>query len=162
MAAFAVGFVVIWFWAATPAYRPWIVEILGMSFIAIAVWLSIPRIAQQPKRLKRTVAGLAGAFALYVVLFGPGCWWFATQIDACGNRVQRAPTVFWPVGWAANRMGPGARRLLCWYGTLATKEKVVVPACAGYRDGYCDQPEFWMEVDDLAEAKISGLSPLPE
>jgi hypothetical protein len=43
---------------------------------------------------------------LYVLSFGPACWWFATKpndklIGSRNNVYKHAPRMYWPLGWLA-------------------------------------------------------------
>jgi len=122
-----------------------LLEVLVVVFTAFGIWLTVRIINRRERSAKWTLAAAVVALALYVLSFGPACWWCSEIVsDRDGLVVVQAPYIYWPVGWAANRRLPGIRQLLRWYGTLAGNPGVVVPACADYDDGWLDQAEFFM------------------
>lgn len=74
---------------------------------------------------------------LYILSFGPACWWFGTSttpLPATGIRVpmKRISTVYWPIGYVARRSaeksGTGiVFRGIVWYATLGAPS-VSLPA----------------------------------
>jgi len=88
------------------------------------------------RRFRQCVVVLLGAAVLYVVSFGPACWWFATPTIP-GRPFDRdvgdrfAPRIYLPVGWAyRGARACGARPIeeaIRWYSELGGKP-VLVPS----------------------------------
>lgn len=89
------------------------------------------------RRFRQCVAVLLGVTVLYVVSFGPACWWFATStipgrpLDQDRGRGWRfAPRIYLPVGWVyIGARECGARPIpeaIRWYSELGG-QPVFVP-----------------------------------
>src|SRR5216684_2602945 len=74
----------------------------GVAFWAIAV-LSMP--------------------ALYLLSFGPACWWFAKSKPMFGNIFEEkcAPALYWPIGWLGWKCPGPVRGGIDWYATVGIK-----------------------------------------
>ena len=64
------------------------------------------------------MAVIVGVPVLYVVSFGPMCWWFSSaEIDG-DVVVYIAPHAYWPIGWLAQHGPDPVGDAINWYGTL--------------------------------------------
>lgn len=70
-----------------------------------------------------TVAVITLLPVLYVLSFGPACWWFSTppedplDIGYMAFQYHTASRLYWPIGWMAKN-GPGpVRAVVLWYAT---------------------------------------------
>ena len=75
------------------------------------------------------VGTLISVPVLYVLSFGPACWWFSEEISI-GIRV--APRIYWPIGYlisiAHESSGTEsfAYRSASWYATLGNARTVIL------------------------------------
>ena len=64
---------------------------------------------------------LIGVPLLYVLSFGPACWWFSDWKIGSGDPARVAPQLYWPIGSiAVYSHGGMTYRLISWYSTLLT------------------------------------------
>jgi len=76
---------------------------------------------------------------LYVLSFGPACWWVAKDSDGqsylwsvLGSDPEpHAPRVYWPIGWAAENGPKPVYHLICWYAAAFSRGTVFVPSDSG-------------------------------
>jgi hypothetical protein len=107
---------------------------LGVAFAAFCVWLTVRIINRRGRWAKWTLAGVAGLPMIYVLSFGPACWWFSpspldpvTDGDALlqevvslrGTTGRRAPGIYWPLGWMAGHGPAPLSRAIRSYATLS-------------------------------------------
>jgi hypothetical protein len=76
---------------------------------------------------------------LYLLSFGPACWWFSGDLDNVWQCVH-APKMYWPIGRAYRHANGDERwcRAIRWYATLR-HHFVMVPDGPGSESG-----EVWM------------------
>jgi hypothetical protein len=112
--------------------------IFGLAFAAFCVWLTVWIVNRRERWAKWTLAAvLVGLPVLYVLSFGPACWWFTIPSGQSGNfpgtndplPQVRARQIYWPIGWVAMHGPLPLERLLAWYATLGGHE-VIVPMTA--------------------------------
>lgn len=65
--------------------------------------------------------------SLYVLSFGPACWWFSApmppDIEWLGVSGNYAPVAYWPIGHAAHWSHRGSVwRVIAWYATVGHAE----------------------------------------
>jgi hypothetical protein len=67
---------------------------------------------------------------LYVLSFGPACWWFS-PIDPLSGA-STAPKLYLPIGWVWQKCPNGnpIDRSIRWYATLLRHDSICVP-CGG-------------------------------
>ena len=93
---------------------------LAVAFAAICVWLTVRIVNRRERWAKWTLAAtIIGTPVLYVLTFGPACWWFS---NAQANLPERgiAPRFYWPIGWVAANGPDSCRRAIRWYAILET------------------------------------------
>ena len=100
---------------------------LAATFAAFCVWLIVRIVNRRELWAKWMLAGVIfGLPALYLLSFGPACWWFTIPSGETGNfpgtndpipRV-RVRQMYWPIGRMAATGPRWSRRLLAWYATL--------------------------------------------
>ena len=113
-----------------------LVEILGVALAAFCVWLTVRIVNRRERWAKCALAGtIIGVPALYVLSFGPACWWLTTPSRDSGDlngvpipQVQ-ARRMYWPIGWLALNGPSSIERLLGRYARLGGHE-VLVPTNA--------------------------------
>ncbi len=107
---------------------------LAVAFAAFCVWLGVRIVNRKERWAKWTlVMTLVGVPVLYVLSFGPACWWFTIPSGYSenfpGTNVPlppvRARQMYWPIGWLAVHGPRWSERLLAWYATLGGE--VLVP-----------------------------------
>ena len=77
------------------------------------------------------VVALIGVPLLYVLSFGPACWWFTTS-STLWAPVRCAPKFYWPIGLLADRTETRfLYRPIRWYATLNDRPVVVATDFAG-------------------------------
>jgi hypothetical protein len=102
-------------------------SIFGVAFVAFFVWLTVRTINRRERWAKRTLAVVAGVPALYVLSFGPACWWFSTPLPPRfvitkvmmkpryqPDEYRVAPRLYWPLGSAIRNVPqhPASKLLL--------------------------------------------------
>ena len=98
----------------------------GLISFAIFIWLGVRIINRRERWAKRTAVTLTVLLSLYVLSFGPACWWFSDWSSGYYHRMP--PSIYWPIGRAA-RYGPWPiRRAICWYAQLGNSESLLLPA----------------------------------
>lgn len=90
-----------------------ILPVLGLSFAAFCVWLAVRIMNRRERWAKWTLAGVLAMPVLYVLSFGPACWWFSPgapeppfvegsrlqqEVNLRGTTGRRAPIGYWPLG----------------------------------------------------------------
>ena len=88
-----------------------------------------------------TAVVLVGLPILYVLSFGPACWWMSEQPIPFGRRPRYAPRCYAPIGWIACRGGPPVQVALAWYAGLFQSDPVLVPESF---DEQGDSRGIWM------------------
>ena len=75
---------------------------------------------------------------LYVVSFGPACWWFSTvgvlppaSASLAGHASYTVPSIYWPMGYVAEscRRRPRLKpvyQVICWYAAVGRNSGDVV------------------------------------
>jgi hypothetical protein len=113
-------------------------SIFAVAFAAFCVWLTVRIINRRERWAKWTLAAVVGVPVLYVVSFGPVCWWLAKPHEMPGynggtlHMIARdilpyAPREYWPMGWAAQNGPNWLHRSIQWYATRASRDAVNVP-----------------------------------
>jgi hypothetical protein len=105
---------------------------LSVAFAAFCVWLTVRIVNRRERWARWTLVGLlVGLPVLYVLSFGPACWWIATTIQEVpggppiGNNAVYAPRAYWPIGWASIR-SPYLKLAFAWYGRLIGRRSAVL------------------------------------
>ena len=84
-----------------------------------------------------TTVIVVGVPVLYVLSFGPACWWFAKPIEVGSwafsgslavdqRKMREASKAYWPLGWLVANGPTPVHRVLGWYALLGT-DVVVLP-----------------------------------
>jgi hypothetical protein len=72
---------------------------------------------------------VVGLPVLYVLSFGPACWWLSKPpppgYSAIGDT-RTAPQFYWPIGWLAMKDPRWSRKIIFWYATRGI-DRVMVP-----------------------------------
>jgi hypothetical protein len=111
-----------------------------MAIAAFCVWLGVRIVNRRERWAKRTLAGIVlGLPLLYVVSFGPACWWFHT-IGWGGTggyeQIRIAPKFYWPIGWTAKHSPMPIQHAIIWY-ARGGGEYIYIPInSAGHIDGH--------------------------
>ena len=103
-----------------------VLSIFGVAFAASCVWLKVRIVNRRERWAKWTLAAVLSLPVLYVLSFGPACWWFtipsgfSENFPATNHPVpaERARQMYWPIGRLAARGPRWSQRLLAWYATL--------------------------------------------
>ena len=103
------------------------------AFAAFYIWLGVRIINRRERWAKwALVMTPVGVPVLYVLSFGPACWWFSSampsyaaeasdwQMLTYGSTVPAraalvAPTVYWPFGWLAQNAPRPVQKAVVWY-----------------------------------------------
>lgn len=90
-----------------------------------------PGMTNRKRQFGAWVVGTVAALPiLYVLSFGPACWWFASK--CAYGRVRCAPKSYWPIGVLAhNTRSWFPFRIISWYATLDDRPVVVPTDSAG-------------------------------
>jgi len=117
---------------------------LAVAFAAFCVWLTVRIVNRKERWARWALAGaVLGLPVLYLLSFGPACWWFTIPSGETGNfpgtndpipRV-RVRQMYWPIGRMAATGPRWSQRILTWYATLGGE--VLVPT----NDE--DPPDLW-------------------
>jgi len=107
--------------AARIVVMPIVLSVLAVAFAALCVWLTVRIVNRRERWAKWTAVAAVGPALLYVLSFGPGCWWASTRpgIVPPGATVRRVPGAYWPIGCLAIQ-SPTLRNAANWYATLGT------------------------------------------
>ena len=80
---------------------------------------------------------LIAAPTVYLLSFGPACWWFADSAQGVpggpniGSDAACVSKAYWPIGWGADRF-QSLRPIIAWYSRLCgTRTAVIVPVTGG-------------------------------
>jgi hypothetical protein len=115
-----------------------VVLTLAVAVAAVCVWLIVRIINRREPWAKWTlVAVVVGVPVVYVLSFGPACWWFTVPSGYSNvDEILGAPLppvaahqIYWPIGWLATHGPLSIERLLAWYAKLGGHE-VLVPTHA--------------------------------
>ena len=115
---------------------------LGVAFAACCVWLTVRIVNRRERWAKRTLATvLVSLPMLYLLSFGPACWWLAVSIQSVpggpqfGDNAAYLPKFYWPIGWAAKRY-PALRPALARYSRLfGNRTAVMLPISGSSNEG---------------------------
>lgn len=83
---------------------------------------------------------LIGLPVLYVLSFGPACWWFSTppheplDIGYSAFQYHTVSRFYWPIGWLAKHGPDPVGQFIFWYATINGKH-VVLPCDLSGTDG---------------------------
>ena len=102
---------------------------LGVAFAAFCVWLSVRIVNRRERWAKWTLAAVIGLPVLYVLSFGPACWWFAEKVEVEDGYTYHQPSViYWPIGWAYFQSPNKSRikSMIRWYATRRS-DHVLIP-----------------------------------
>jgi hypothetical protein len=99
---------------------------VGLAVAAFSIWLTIRIFNRRERWAKRTAAVLVAVPILYVLSFGPACWWFT---DRSFGYAFRMPSVaYWPMGWTVRHSPKPVSSAVCWYAKVGNSEELLVPA----------------------------------
>ena len=112
-----------------------LISALSVAVAAFCVWLTVRIVNQREKWAKWTLAALVGLPVLYLLSFGPACWWFSRpQPKSCRMVSWIAPTwgcapqAHWPIGWLAVNSRGRVRDAIFWYATRRGRhERIILP-----------------------------------
>jgi hypothetical protein len=109
---------------------------LAVAFAAFCIWLTVRMVNRRERWAKWTLVAMLVLPALYVASFGPACWWFPDRVQfgiasADGEIISndfdcRAPQIYWPIGWLADR-APPVHSAVSWFSGLGTDESIRLP-----------------------------------
>src|SRR5438552_2452518 len=108
---------------ASPATMPRMSEmlaILGVACAAFAVWLTVRIVNRRERWAKWTAATVVGLPLLYVLSFGPACWWLSkpVKLTFVSLKARQAPALYSPFGWVARRAPSSFSTAINWYATV--------------------------------------------
>src|SRR5579872_4455612 len=93
-----------WLCSELAAWLNWTAGTLTVGFIAACIWLPV-RIANRRERWAACMLVMVISPPLvYILSFGPACWWFATEGKPRGTGggfsfdCPYAPRLYWPIG----------------------------------------------------------------
>ena len=98
----------------------------GLAVTAFSVWLGVRIINRREGWAQRTALVMVALPLLYVLSFGPACWWLADR--SFGYAYRMPPVAYWPVGWAIRHCPKPIPAVLCWYAKFGNSEELIVPA----------------------------------
>jgi hypothetical protein len=115
-----------------PGMTEAILPIMGVTFAGVCLWLTVRVINRRERWAKWTLAAtLFSVPALYVLSFGPVCWWLAKTVPEfpggplVGSNAAYAPRAYWPIGWTVDRY-PSLRPFFAGYSRLFGKRSAVL------------------------------------
>jgi hypothetical protein len=92
-----------------------VLTVLGMTFAAICIWLTVRIVNRREQWAKRTLAALLiGTPVLYVASFGPAIW--LTKLD--DPWAPQTAAIYCPLGRAVVDAPEVMREPLAWYAGL--------------------------------------------
>jgi|GEM_PF-1100265 len=100
---------------------------VSAAFAAFCVWLTVRIINRRERWAKWTLAATVGLPVLYVLSFGPACWYIAgTSIYIPGASIHKPHPwfgfVYLPIGVFVGQEPQYIRPAACWYGQLGAPE----------------------------------------
>ncbi|HEY3965283.1 MAG TPA: hypothetical protein VGM05_12080 [Planctomycetaceae bacterium] len=115
---------------------------LAVAFAAFCVWLTVRIVNRRERWAKWTLAATIFSIpVLYVVSFGPACWWIAKTVPEfpggplVGTNAAYLSKAYWPIGWVADRY-PNLRPMLAAYSrALGKRTAVLLPISGSGNDG---------------------------
>lgn len=105
---------------------------LTAGFVAVCIWLVVRITNRRERWAKWTLATVVSPPLLYVLSFGPACWWFGSDWTPTGPfggfslPGPAAPQIYWPIGRLSMRGPPAVRGVIAWYATRRSDE-VMLP-----------------------------------
>jgi uncharacterized membrane protein YedE/YeeE len=101
---------------------------LSVAFAAACIWLTVRIVNRRERWAKCALAGtIIGVPVLYVLSFGPACWWWSRTVVNLSSREVHVPsTLYAPMGWMMLHGPEPISRPIIWYATLHV-DRVVVP-----------------------------------
>jgi hypothetical protein len=103
-----------------------IIARFGLLLSALFIWLAVRLINRRERWSKRTAIALAVLLSIYLLSFGPACWWIADR--SFGYYYRMAPICYWPIGRIALRGPEPIRNAICWYAKAGNSESLLIPA----------------------------------
>ena len=108
-----------------------VLSIFGIAIAAFCVWLTVRIVNRRERWAKWTLASVFGVPLLYVLSFGPACWWFSTYEPPtvpsfAWGEWPYAPCIYWPFGWLSAHGPQPIRDTINWYATRRS-EVVMLP-----------------------------------
>lgn len=97
-----------------------LVPVLAFAF---CIWLTVRIINRREHWAKRTLETVVLALpVLYVLSFGPACWWFTSPSHKNAVGLPGAPKYYasgyyWPIGWLSAKGPTPLTHALAWYAT---------------------------------------------
>jgi hypothetical protein len=125
-----------------------ILPALAVACAALCIWLTVRIVNRRERWAKWTLAVVAALPMLYVVSFGPACWWLskAVYFPSSADRVLIAPAFYTPIGRCAQWAGDGKiRSVIDRYATLGIAQGEAV--CCGAFE--IDDPGIVFNAPDL-------------
>jgi len=110
----------------------------AVTFAAFCIWLAVRIFNRRERWAKRTGVAVLLLPVLYVLSFGPACWWLARpapqlfwgepggSVPTIESAFPHAPLYYWPLGWLAQYGRQPIAPVLQWYAT-AGNPNVVIP-----------------------------------
>ena len=117
---------------------------LGLSYVALAIWLGVQIVNRREKWAKRAAASTAVVLIGYALSFGPACSWLSNpdilEPDPYFSEVRRGPLVYWPLGYIG-KYGPSLPAdAIGWYATLGLSADAAIYLPASANDGLFNVP----------------------
>ena len=86
---------------------------LAVVFAAFCVWLGVRIVNRRERWAKWTLAATFGLPVVYVLSFGPACWWISRSSK---DEVLISPRFYSPIGSMAVRYPGPIRNAIVWFG----------------------------------------------
>jgi len=91
--------------------------VLAVAFAAFCVWLTVRVVNRKERWAKWTLAAMIVSLPLlYILGFGPACWWSLGAKPHSRGLVSR---FYWPIGWVVANGPEPCQRAARWYALLA-------------------------------------------
>jgi hypothetical protein len=105
---------------------------LAVAFVAVCIWLTVRIVNRREKWAKRMLAAVIAAPLLYVLSFGPACWWFDRRLSEVGAELNAAEMIavpYIPLGRLARFEPDIIGDALLWYAMVGTPtgNETVIP-----------------------------------
>ena len=103
-----------------------LVPVLVVAFAAFCVWLTVRIINRRERWAKWTLMTSVGVPMLYILSFGPACWWFSRPVGGPYSVSVQVSHAYWPVGLLVKRSPRWMRKAVSEYARLGARA-VFVP-----------------------------------
>ena len=98
----------------------------GIAYAAFFVWLVVRIVSRRERWAIWTLAMVLGQPVLYLLSFGPACWFASPSPEASLDHMPQVSLFYWPVGWVFVRGNGTVQGSIRWYATRRSKI-VLVP-----------------------------------